>query len=125
MPNPLLVPLLRERQFYAALLVGLPLLVFGYAEVWGALVHGHDLDVTATIASLTANPVVVYLGLRQIPRAATVLAIGQERAATGAVVAAVTENPTNPPAGEPTELALAPATPLDGEQVIDYSDGAR
>lgn len=75
-----LTPVLQERQFWAAFLVGFPLLLFGYFEVFDALVHGAKLDVAGTIAAFTANPIVLYLAARQYPRGKAVEAHGVEAA---------------------------------------------
>lgn len=83
--DPTLTPLLRERQFYAALLVGAPLLVFGYLEVARAILHGEPIDVAATIAAFSANPVTLYLAARQYPRGKAVEAVGQELALKPAI----------------------------------------
>lgn len=76
-----LTPILQERQFWAAFLIGAPLLVFGYAEVWDALRHGASLDVPATIAAFSVNPLTLYLAARQYPRGKSVEAYGAEQAA--------------------------------------------
>lgn len=91
MPDPRLVPLLRERQFYAAAVVGLPALVVAYALAWrvlGVVFEADTLDVDGIGASLaaigallTANPLTVYLAARQYARGKAVEAIGAERAA--------------------------------------------
>lgn len=90
-PNPKLQTLLRERQFYAAIVVGLPALLVAYALAWrilGLVLGADTIDVeqvgimlAALGALLTANPIVVYLAARQYARGKAVEAVGIERAA--------------------------------------------
>lgn len=91
MPTPKLQPLLRERHFYAACVVGLPALVVAYVlalRIVGDVHSSETIDVEGVAfmlaglgALLTANPIVVYLVARQYPRGKSVEAIGAERAA--------------------------------------------
>lgn len=89
--TPKLTPLLREHQFYAALVAGLPALAVAYALAWRLLdtvLGGGALDIDAVGvqlaalgALLAANPVTVYLATRQYARGKSVEAFGRELAA--------------------------------------------
>jgi hypothetical protein len=71
-----LTPLLQERQFLAALLMGLPLLVYAYVEIARAIISGAAIDVAGVGVALAANPVTIYLAARQYPRGKAAEAIG-------------------------------------------------
>lgn len=79
--DPTLTPVLRERQFWAAVLIGLPALIVGYIlgvrlalDVWhdGLDIGSVTGSLTALGVLLTANPLTVYLAARQYPRAKAV-----------------------------------------------------
>lgn len=101
-PNdPTLQPLLKERQFLAAVLVGLPGLAYAYAEAFNALVNGAAYDATAATLALAANPITLYLAARQYPR-------GKATEAVGVALAPVMA-PVSPDAADLTEADLAEA----------------
>ncbi len=133
-PDPTLTPLHREAGFLAALIVGLPALVFAYVLGWNLIEDAGSTpigDAAGTIAALVAllagNPITVYLTARQYPRGKSVEAVGMADAVRvqvdGAIAAAAPAETlaSNPPVNEPVGDALPQDTPLDGEQVLDYT----
>lgn len=72
-----LQPLLRERHFWASVLVGLPALAYGYTEAFRSIFLGEGFNAVAVTAALTANPITVYLAARQYPRGKSVERAGE------------------------------------------------
>lgn len=78
--SPKLTSLLSERQFQAAVIVGLPGLVYGYVEAFQALFQGSPFDAAGVALALAANPITLYLAARQYPRGKAAEAIGVQLA---------------------------------------------
>lgn len=106
--DPTLAPLLKERQFLAAVLVGLPGLAYAYAEAFTALFQGEAYNATGAAIALAANPITLYLAARQYPR-------GKAAEAVGAALAPA-PGPLSPDAPNITaeDLAEAGAPDTDG-----------
>lgn len=79
--TPQLQPLLRERQFYAAAIIGLPGLAYAYVEAFRAIVQAEQFDAASVAIALAANPIVLYLLARQYARGKAVEAFGVTQAA--------------------------------------------
>lgn len=78
--DPKLTPLLRERQFQGACIIGLPGLLYAYVEAFRAIVLGEPFNADGVALALSANPITLYLLARQYPRGKAAEAIGVQLA---------------------------------------------
>lgn len=76
MTTPHLKPLLTERAFWAAVIVGLPGVAYAYWESARAILYHTPFEVTVTAVALAANPITLYLAARQYPRGKAVEGVG-------------------------------------------------
>lgn len=106
--SPKLTSLLAERQFQAAVLVGLPALVYAYVQAFGAIFGGDPFDATAVTIALGANPITLYLVARQFPRGKAAEAVGVQLAPMPA--------PADPGALHVTESDVAAAQAAAGDE---------